>query len=250
MIGVEERGAVAVVRLDHGKVNVLDLELLVALTDTMRGLADGPAVVLTGTGSAFSAGVDLRRIVAEGPRYVRDFLPALSAAFLAVFDHPRPVVAAVNGHAIAGGCIIAAACDVRLMSGGTIGLTELLVGVPFPTAALEIMRFAVGTAVSTMALTGRTLAAEEAMRVGLVDAVVEPADLLDDAMRRAEELARSPAVAYALTKEQLRRPARQRIAERGPVDDPRVNEMWESEAGLSAIAAYLDRLGRRRGGDV
>ncbi len=246
MIGVEERGAVAVVRLDHGKVNVLDLELLVALTDTMRGLADGPAVVLTGTGSAFSAGVDLRRIVAEGPRYVRDFLPALSAAFLAVFDHPRPVVAAVNGHAIAGGCIIAAACDVRLMSAGTIGLTELLVGVPFPTAALEIMRFAVGTAAPALALTGRVLAPEEAARIGLVDAVVAPADLLDHAVRRAEELARLPAVAYALTKEQLHRPARDRIDERAPVDDPRAVEMWEGDAGRAAIAGYLDRLGERR----
>ncbi|MGI8723130.1 MAG: enoyl-CoA hydratase-related protein, partial [Geodermatophilaceae bacterium] len=61
------------------------------------------------------------------------------------FTHPRPVVAAVNGHAIAGGCVLAAAADVRLMSDGSIGLTELNVGVAFPTAALEIARHAAGS---------------------------------------------------------------------------------------------------------
>ena len=153
---VEECDGVAVVRLDDGKVNALDLELLTAISATMARLVDVPAVVLTGAGTVFSAGVDLRRIVEGGPAHVREFLPELSRAFLAVFDHPRPVVAAVNGHALAGGCVLAAACDVRLMSGGRIGLTELLVGVPFPVAPLEIMRFAVGPAVAGLALTGRT----------------------------------------------------------------------------------------------
>jgi enoyl-CoA hydratase len=76
VIEVAEHGDVAVVRLDHGKVNALDLELLLAFTDTMRRLAGGPAVVLTGTGTVFSAGVDLRRIVDGGPPYVREYLPA------------------------------------------------------------------------------------------------------------------------------------------------------------------------------
>ena len=113
MISVEEHDGVALVRLDHGKVNALDLELLTAITATMSRLADAPAVVLTGARTVFSAGVDLRRIADGGPAYVREFLPALSQAFLAVFDHPRPLVAAVNGHALAGGCVLAAACDLR-----------------------------------------------------------------------------------------------------------------------------------------
>ncbi len=245
MIGVEERDGVVVVRLDHGRVNALDLELLRALTDTMTGLVDGPAVVLTGTGTVFSAGVDLRRIVAGGPGYVREFLPVLDAAFLAVYDHPRPVVAAVNGHAIAGGCVLAAGCDVRLMSGGTIGLSELLVGVPFPTSALEIVRSAAGPVIGDLALTGRRLAPDEAVRVGLVDAVVPPDELLDLAVARAGALGRIPAAAYALTKEQVHRPVRRRIAEWSPVDGPRVTELWAGDAGRAAIAGYLDGLARR-----
>ena len=246
MISVEEHAGVAVVRLDDGKVNALDLELLRAITATMSRLTDAPAVVLTGARTVFSAGVDLRRIVEGGPTYVREFLPALSQAFLAVFDHPRPVVAAVNGHALAGGCVLAAACDVRLMSGGTIGLTELLVGVPFPVTPLEIMRFAVGPAVAGLALTGRTMGPEDARRIGLVDTVVEPDDLLPEAVRRAGALSRGPAEAYALTKEQLHRSTCQQIEELRPVEDRRVADQWESAETRVAAAEYLGRLGRER----
>ena len=246
MISVEEREGVAVVRLDDGKVNALDLEMLRAITATMSRLVDAPAVVLTGARTVFSAGVDLRRIVEGGPAYVREFLPALSQAFLAVFDHPRPVVAAVNGHALAGGCVLAAACDVRLMSAGTIGLTELLVGVPFPVTPLEIMRFAVGPAVAGLALTGRTMGPDDARRIGLVDAVVEPDGLLPEAVRRAGALSRTPAAAYALTKEHLHRFTRHQIEELRPVEDHRATAVWESEQTRAAAAEYLDQLRRER----
>lgn len=246
MISVEDHDGVAVVRLDHGKVNALDLELLTAITATMSRLADAPAVVLTGARTVFSAGVDLRRVADGGPAYVREFLPALSQAFLAVFDHPGPLIAAVNGHALAGGCVLAAACDLRLMSGGTIGLTELLVGVPFPVTPLEIMRFAVGPEVAGLALTGRTMGPDEASRMGLVDAVVEPGELLPEAVRRAAALARIPAAAYALTKEQLHRFTRQRIEELRPAEDRRAAGLWESDEARVAVVQYLDRLGGQR----
>ena len=157
MLETEDRSGVTVLRLKHGKVNALDTELLRAITAAFQDLDPTAAVVLTGHGSAFSAGVDLKRIVDGGQPYVREFLPALTETFLAVFNHPGPVVAAVNGHAIAGGCVLAAACDARLMSGGRIGLAELSVGVPFPTVALEIMRHAVGPAVGNLVLTARLL---------------------------------------------------------------------------------------------
>jgi hypothetical protein len=106
--------------------------------------SDARAVVLTGAGSIFCAGVDLFRVVDEGADYVRRFLPSLADVIRKLFMLPKPVVAAANGHAIAGGCILVAACDYRLMArgGGRIGVPELLVGVPFPAIALEILRFA------------------------------------------------------------------------------------------------------------
>jgi enoyl-CoA hydratase len=236
-------GDVVVLTFNHGPVNALDLELLSALPAALADTADAP-VVLTGAGRCFSAGVDLRRIVDGGAAYVAEFLPALSAAVLAVFDHPRPVVAAVNGHALAGGCVLAAACDVRLMSGGTIGLTELAAGVPFPTVPLEVMRHVTGPAVSRLVLTARRLDPVAAQGIGLVDEVVAD-DLLSAAVRSATALAQTPAAVYAGAKRQLREPARERIAARRDVDDPGVVALWSDEATQAHLRGFLANLAAR-----
>jgi enoyl-CoA hydratase len=225
-------------------VNALDLELLQAITAAMLDADRDGAVVITGAGPAFSAGVDLHWIVAGGPPYIREFLPALSGAFMAIFDHPGPVVAAINGHAIAGGCVIAAACDVRLMSEGTIGLAELSVGVPFPPAAMEILRHAVGPVAGRLVLTAELLDAAQAMSIGLVDDIEMPDALLDSALGRARQLARVPADVFGFSKRQLQQPARDRIAARRG-DDEAVAAMWSSDRTRQAIAGYLDALRQR-----
>jgi enoyl-CoA hydratase len=234
-----------VVRLKHGKVNALDLELLQAITAALHDIAPNDPVVITGSGSVFSAGVDLRRIADGGRPYVAQYLPALSAAFLAIFDHPGPVVAAVDGHAIAGGCVIAAACDLRLMSSGTIGLAELSVGVPFPPVALEIMRHAVGPAVSRLVLTAGLLDPARAHAVGLIHEVIEPDDLLAEAVRQAARMARVPAEVFEFSKRQLQQPARARF-DGSEGDDEAVLAMWSSDRTRAAIAGYLDSLKRPR----
>src|SRR3954447_24242005 len=169
MLTVHDLDEVTVVRMGHGPVNALDLELLLGLTAAVQECR-GP-LVLTGSGRAFSAGADLRRVVEGDEQYTTAFLAALSDMFLVVFDHPAPTVAAVNGHAIAGGCVLALACDLRLMATGRIGLTELSVGVPFPSAAREITRYALGPMAPRVVLRADTLEAADAVRVGLVDDV-------------------------------------------------------------------------------
>jgi enoyl-CoA hydratase len=246
MLELEERGEVAVMRLAHGKVNALDLELLLAVTEAMHAVDQASAVVITGSGPAFSAGVDLRRIVAGGPAYIREFLPALSNCVMAVFDHPGPVVGAVNGHAIAGGCVIAAACDVRLMSQGKIGLAELSVGVPFPTVPLEIMRHAVGPAAGHLVLTAALLDPVQAQSVGLVHDVCGAEALLDSAVDRARQMAQAPADVFSAAKRALQQPARDQIAA-GRGDEEAVVTTWSSDRTRDAITRYLDALkGRTR----
>src|SRR5262245_20613745 len=107
VIELDDVDGIAVVRLAHGKVNALDLELCEAITRTFAEIDASPAraIVLTGSGRTFSAGVDLWRLIDEGETYGQAFLPALIDAFEAVFMAGKPVVAAVNGHAVAGGCI-------------------------------------------------------------------------------------------------------------------------------------------------
>jgi enoyl-CoA hydratase len=244
MLETEDRSGVTVLRLQHGKVNALDTELLRAITAAMRDRDPASAVVITGHGSAFSAGVDLKRIVDGGQPYVREFLPALTEMFLAVFNHPGPVVAAVNGHAIAGGCVLAAACDVRLMSGGRIGLAELTVGVPFPTVAIEIMRHAIGPAAGNLVLTARLLDAVQAQSIGLIHDVEAPEALLDSAVALARTMAKTPAEVFLLSKRQLQLPARAAM-DGHDADEVAIAAGWESSGTRDAIAGYLASLGQR-----
>lgn len=245
MIETEQHDNVVVLRLARGRVNALDLDLCIAIRSALADHADAGAVVITGAGSCFSAGVDLKQLVDGGPGYVDEFLPALNAAFLAVFEYPRPIVAAVNGHAIAGGCVIAAGCDHRFMSGGRIGLTELAVGVPFPLVALEIMRYVAGPLTGELVLGGGLLEPADAAVKGLVEAV-GPDELLDRAIGHARELARVPVATYRLTKEQLHRPVHAAIDAARAEDDRRVEEIWRSGDSLAGIRAYMAELDARR----
>ncbi|MBW3659210.1 MAG: enoyl-CoA hydratase/isomerase family protein [Actinobacteria bacterium] len=245
MIEREDIDEVTVLRLSHGRVNALDLELDLAIAEELGALDDHRAVVLTGAGSSFCAGVDLRRIVEGGPDDAYEFLTSLSRAFLAVFDHPGPTVAAVNGHAIAGGLVLALACDHRLAGEGEarIGLSELQVGVPFPTSAIEIVRHAVGGAVARdLALSARLVNVASALELGLVDRIVAPDELEAQAVAVARRLGGYHPRAYALTKRQLQRPARTAIATNTPTDDLEVNELWADEATTARIRDFLDAL--------
>ena len=222
------------------------------ISATFTELADSPhpAVVLTGSGRAFSAGVDLRRMVSEGPEYAPAFLTGLEQAFESVFNLPKPVVAAVNGHAIAGGCVLASACDRLLMidSEASIGIPELHAGVPFPSAALEIMRFTVGDArLADLVLTGAMLRPRDALRTGLVDKVVAPGNLLAHAVRDAADLAAGiPSATFRLTKRQLRYPVNQRLQQARGRDEADVVALWAATETTEWIRAYMDRIRQQR----
>ncbi len=248
MIENEMRGDVAVLRMAHGKANALDLELLQALAarlDEIEGLAR--AVVLTGSGSIFSAGVDLFRLLDGGDSYLERFLPTLTGALMRLFTFPRPVVAAINGHAVAGGCILALACDHRLLADGPgrVGVPEQLVGVPFPALPLEIVRSALPAHCAQEAIaTGRTYPAAEAFQRGFADELVPPDRLLDRACEVAAQLGAIPAATFSLTKRQLRRPALRRVQDLADLQHE-VAEIWTSEETQKTIRDYLARTVRK-----
>jgi len=161
-----------------------------------------------------------------------------------VFFYPKPVVAAVNGHAIAGGCVLACCADRRIAArdAGRIGVTELLVGVPFPALAFEVMRFATPPAFfAEMILHGATYPPEVAVARRMVDELAEPADLLDRAVAAAQTLAALSPIAFAATKQQLRQDARDRLATDGDRIDAAATEIWASPATLARVQDYVAR---------
>jgi enoyl-CoA hydratase len=249
MIERSQHEGILTLRLAHGKASALDVELLDALLRELDGVAeDVRAVILTGTGSIFSAGVDLFRLTEGGADYVRRFLPLLSQFVRALFAFPRPVVAAANGHAIAGGCVVVLAADARLMAegAGRIGIPELLVGVPFPAAALEVVRFAVPRhKVQSLIYTGRTVPPQEAIAVGLIDEVVAPDALQARAQETARQLALIPPQVYRLTKQSLRAEALERIERASELQEQEVLAVWSTAETHAHIREYLRRTLRK-----
>jgi enoyl-CoA hydratase len=253
MINLIQQGEITLLHMAHGKANALDVEFCEALTTQLTALKSSRTrgVVLIGAGHIFSAGVDLLRLLDEDAPYLQTFLPALITMFETVFFHPQPVVAAVNGHAIAGGCVLACAADYRVMSRspGRIGVPELLVGVPFPTVALEILRSAVAPPqLHTLVYEGATYTPEEASHLGLVDALVEPQELITRAVTVAEHLLAIPGQAFALTKQQLRQPAMERLQVAHAGTDQAVQHLWMMPETRAAIRRYVSQTFKKSKG--
>jgi enoyl-CoA hydratase/carnithine racemase len=246
VIEIQAYGVVRLLTFSSGRVNALDVAMLAELTAAVRelGQSDIGALVVTGGGRVFSAGVELGPVLEGGAGYTDRLIPALSEAFEALFCYPGPTVAAVNGAAIAGGCVLACACDRRLISpDAQIGASEVRVGVPFPAAALEIMRYASGDRAEELLLGGRIYRGAEAIACGLAHRVVDQ-DLVEAAIAEAADLSDIPAEAYRHTKAQLRAPALARMRAAGD-SDREVRRLWGADQTRQRIAAHLQRLKRR-----
>jgi enoyl-CoA hydratase len=244
MIDIKTNAGIAVMTLMHGKANALDIEFCEAMAAQFGALrqSDAKAVVITGQGKIFSAGVDLKRLSEGGADYIRKFLPALHKLYHTVFFHPKPVVAAINGHAIAGGAVLAACADRRIMAreSGRIGVTELLVGVPFPALAFEIVRFAVPPRyLPEFTLSGATYASDAALQRGWIDEIAEPLELLEDAVGVAQELAMLSPAAFAQTKKQIRQAVTERLERSGEATDKAVATIWTAPETLAHIRDYV-----------
>jgi enoyl-CoA hydratase len=246
MIDTKLVDGIAVVTLAYGKVNALDTafcDALAARFAELRG-GDAKAVVLTGQGKAFSAGVDLIKLSEGGADYIRAFLPSLHTLCETVFFHPKPVVAAINGHAIAGGAVLACCADRRIMARGPgrIGVTELLVGLPFPSLAFEVVRATVPARyLPEVTYSGATYETDAALTRGWIDEIAEPGELLEDALAVAKELAALSPAAFAHTKAQIRQPAAEHYARSGSATDRAATDIWCAPASLDYIRAYVAR---------
>lgn len=244
MIDRTDEAGIAILQMDAPPANVLTTEFAEALSAALADLhADETVggVVLTGTGSAFSAGVELFRVVDGGDPYVRGLLAAVGDFFGRLRSFPKPMIAAINGHAIAGGAVMACGCDYKVMAEGKgrVGLPELMVGVPFPSVALEMVRSAVPARYHReVMLLGNSYGVEEAVERGFVDEIVPADALLSRAHEVASALATIPPATFSLTK-------RQWYAADPSTLEPELVEIWAAENTHAHIRGYLERtLGR------
>jgi enoyl-CoA hydratase len=196
-------GGVVVVRLNRPPLNPLSGALLLELAEVARALASDPeigAVVVAGSEKAFAAGADIEELGAGVE--ARDVCERFRAAFDAVAAIPRPVIAAIRGVALGGGLELALACDLRVAaSTARLGQPEILLGIIPGAGGTQRLARLVGPArAKEMIWSGRHVRAEEALAIGLVDRVVEPEAVEDQARQWATSLASGPVVAMALAK--------------------------------------------------
>lgn len=229
--------------------NALNGAMLTFIIDQLR-VAAGRPVLLTGTGNAFSAGLDLKYVASLDEPQMDKFLRLLEECMVALYLYPGPTVALVNGHAIAGGCILTLCCDRRVLIRDPwlkIGLNEVALGVRFPPRTLAIVRHRVPTQHHEEVLLGAQLFdPANALRLGLVDelhsAETAPPYALDVARDRLRALASSPAAAYAATKADLRGTKESLCSD---VDEERRLRgslgMWTSPLVKEKIAAVLGK---------
>ena len=205
LLSIERRDEVALVTLQRPeKRNALSIDLRIELHDAIQSLGGDDEVgciVLTGAGSAFCAGMDVTQF--GGSReHKRQLVESSTGAFDAVATCPRPVVAAVNGPAIAGGFALALICDLRIAAAGaTFGFPELPRGIaPSYAAARSVLAPAVA---GEIALTGRVFGADEALRLGAVNEVVPDGAVVDRALEVAAAIATAPRDATLETKRRI-----------------------------------------------
>lgn len=212
MLSAVSEGSVLTLTMDRPEVrNALNADLVAALRqrlDDASGDASVRVIVLTGSGSAFSAGADLAALqglqTASAEANLADS-EHLAGLFDAIVQHPKPIVAKVGGHAIAGGCGLAAACDFSLVaSGAKLGFTEVRIGF-VPAIVAVIARRKLGdAALRDLMLTGRLITAQEAEACGLVTRAVAPEDLDAETDALCRSLAtETSGTAVALTKRLL-----------------------------------------------
>jgi len=238
---------IATVTLSRGKVNALNEPMVEEITKSFEDLAidnEVRSIIFTGSGKFFSFGFDVPEFLSYPKNDFIKYLEKFTNLYTYVFHFPKPIVAALNGHTIAGGCMLATACDYRLMVTGKakISLNEITFGSPVLAGSVEMLRYCVGSRnAQSILYSGAMYSAEEAFQLRLVDQVSSEDDLTEDARKVAQELAQKDSSAFRSIKHLLRKPAAEEMIKREKDDILEFVDIWYSEQtweNLKAIKIY------------
>ena len=245
LVEVIEEDGIAVVSLDRPPANAFAPDLVSRLRAVLRERAGAKAIVLTSANpKLFSAGWDLPLISALDRAGMKDYLENYLDLVREVFVFRGPFLAALTGHAIAGGLIVASAADERYAAegAGRFGLSEVALGVPLPACCLELFRYLLGSrTMERLTASAENMPSDRALAMGLLDRVVPSAGLLDSALERARQLSRGSALAYAEVKRRARAEAMARF-DAGPKGRSLPRLLVQFRDARDRIAALMEKL--------
>jgi enoyl-CoA hydratase/carnithine racemase len=232
---VNDQGIVTV-KLSRGKVNAINETVVDEMTGCLQDLAGDAgvkAVILTGTGKFFTFGFDIPEFLSYPKESFIRYLTKFTDLYAYLFLYPKPVIAALNGHTIAGGCMLAIACDYRIMVSGKakIALNEINFGSSLFAGSVDIVKLLLGQREAEKAVYNGTMySAEEAHRIGLIDQISSEADLEAEAKRIAGQYAEKDGVAFESIKRLLRGPTSELILKREKDSILEFVDIWYSES--------------------
>lgn len=207
-ISIETRDKVGIIKLDHGKTNALNPELIQSLADELQKLKSNPGVkglVLSSANEKFfSIGFEIPELYGLSQDDFSVFYHAFNKLCLNLFSFPKPTVAAITGHAIAGGCILALCCDYRFISDGRklMGLNEIKLGVPVPYPADRILRELIGYNFARNVIeSGEFYNPQELFQFGMVDVVLPINEVLPKSIEKANSLGNLPPEPFGAIKQ-------------------------------------------------
>lgn len=250
-IKVSVKDRLATITLNRGKSNALDRELITELGDMLNNIAADDhvgGVILTGNAPFFSAGLDLVALYNYNEEEAKSFW-ALFLNFTAnLVSFKKPIVAAISGHSPAGGCVMALACDYRIMAEGQyiIGLNEVPVGIIVPNSIFQLYSFWIGKAEATRSLlTGRLYNPEEALKVGLVDEVVKNESLLTAAERKIKKFMELESNTWSQSKLNIRQELIASVTADQSETLEKMLAQWWSPATRHILKTILENLQRK-----
>jgi enoyl-CoA hydratase len=249
-VSIEPRERVTVLRLTHGP-NALDDELLGALDGELARLqaAGAPPLVLASSHpSIFCPGLDLRKVDGLSREAMRAFMVRFNALLRRVVAYPAPTVAALAGHAIAGGCLLALACDRRVMAGwgARLGLSEINLGIPVPAGAVHMLRSLYPPrTVEQLVLEGDGFSGERALDYGLVERLAEREAVPAEACHLAEHLASRPPGAFVAAKGFLRHGVVAAMEARDEAEGELFLDLWFDPVTQDRIGAVIASMNSR-----
>lgn len=205
-VEIKEKG-VCLITIDNPPANTLSDDLQKDVYDIVEKLGKDPEVRVIVFASAhpkiFIAGANLNTMggSSDGPRDYAEGCRTMQEALNQLESLPKPTIAAINGHALGGGCEFVMACDIRIMGAGTIGLTEVTLGLIPGAGGTQRLTRLLGKAKATeLMFLGKRLKADEAEKIGLVHRATSPESLLSEALALAEQLAEGAVQAMGLIK--------------------------------------------------
>ena len=243
-VNYEVKEGVAWITLNRPPLNVMNTEMLLELADAFKTAGGDPSavvIVVTGAGKAFSAGAD---VADHMPEKLDAFIKAFNGMFYAMWEVDKPIIAAVNGHALGGGCELVIACDMAIASTeAQIGQPEIVVGV-YPPIAIPVMPQLAGRMKAfELILTGDRVSGEEAARIGLVNKAVPPDKLMDAVNELVAKLKDKSPVVLQITKKALKRAVQVAALKEAVEEVTRiyVDELMKTEDAVEGLKAFLEK---------